>query len=65
MKSGDRSGCKELPPFMSSLCLKGLVIGEALLSITDIQMVALDMTLLLTPPETIPKHGEAAGGGRK
>lgn len=65
MKSGDRSGCKDLPLFISSLCLKGFLIGDVLLSILDIQMVALDMMLLLTPPETIPKYGEAVGDGRK
>lgn len=62
MKSG---GCEELPPFISSLCLKGFLTGEVLLSILDIQVVSLDMTLLLTPPATTLKHGEAVGGGKK
>lgn len=50
---------------ISFLCLKAFLIGEVLLSMLDIQLVALDMMLLLTPPETDLKHGEAAGGGRK
>lgn len=64
MESGDGSGCKEFPSFLSSLCLRGFFTGEVLLSILNIQIVALDMMLLLTPPETIPKHGEAAGSGK-
>jgi len=64
MKHGDKSVCRELPPFISSLCLKGFLTGKVLLSILDIQMVALNKTLLQTPPETIPKHKEAEDGGR-
>lgn len=48
---------------ISFICLKAFLIGEVLLSMLDIQLVALDMTLLLTPPETVLKHVEAAGGG--
>lgn len=65
MRSGNRSSCKELWCLILSLYLKEFLTGEVPLSILDIQMVALDMMLLPTPPETILKHGEAMGGGRK
>lgn len=48
-----------------SLYLKKFLTGEVPLSLLNIQMVALDMMVLSTPPETILKHEEAMGGGKK